>query len=143
MRRFKRDKDHRRALMINLTKSLIKHKAIKTTVSKAKDLKIFAERILTKSKTNDLHSKRVIAGILMNDWDIVNELFNNITPKIQNRQGGYTRILKLGLRKGDGAMEVLIELVDLPKTSTTPKVTAAVTEEKTVASKVAEEVTVE
>jgi large subunit ribosomal protein L17 len=120
MRRFKRDKDHRRALMVNLTKNLIKHKAIRTTISKAKDLRCFVEPILTKSKDGSLHNKRTIAGILMNDWLIVNELFENIAPKIKTRQGGYTRIIKLGLRKGDGATEVLIELVDMPKTTDKP-----------------------
>ena len=121
MRRFKRDKDHRRALMVNLAKNLIKHKGITTTISKAKDLRSFVEPILTKSKINSLHNKRNIAGVLMNDWEIVDILFNEISPKIQDRKGGYTRIIKTGVRKGDGAVTALIELVDLPKTSTTSK----------------------
>ena len=136
MRRFKRDKDHRRALMVNLSKNLIKHKGIKTTISKAKDLRSFVEPILTKSKVNSLHNKRNIAAILMNDWDIVNILFDEISPKIQDRKGGYTRIIRTHLRKGDGATEVLIELVDLPRTSTVSKKTKNIEE---VPLKVAEE----
>jgi large subunit ribosomal protein L17 len=130
MRRFKRDKDHRRSLMVNLAKNLIKHKGIKTTISKAKDLRSFVEPILTKSKINSLHNKRNVAGILMNDWEIVDILFNEISPKIQERKGGYTRIIRTKLRKGDGATEVLIELVDLPKTSNKPLKTTEIESSK-------------
>jgi large subunit ribosomal protein L17 len=117
MRRFQRDKDHRKALLINLTKNLIKHKGINTTITKAKDLKSFAEKILTRSKEDSLYNRKLIASKLMNDWDIVTELFNEIGPKIKNRNGGYLRIIKRGIRKGDGAVIAYIELVDLPRTT--------------------------
>jgi large subunit ribosomal protein L17 len=141
MKRFQRDKDHRRALFVNLTKNLIKHKAIVTTITKAKDLRIFVEKILTRSKENTLHNKKIIAGILMNDWDMVNILFNEIGPKIQGRPGGYSRILKLGIRN-DGAVKCLIELVDFSKTTDKPKTNVNIESEKII-KPTAEDITIE
>jgi len=91
--------------------SLIRHKRINTTIAKAKALKVFVEPLLTKSKTDSTHSRRVVFSYLQ-DKEIVTELFREIAPKIATRNGGYTRIIKTGYRLGDNAEMCLIELVD-------------------------------
>jgi large subunit ribosomal protein L17 len=91
--------------------SLIRHKRINTTVAKAKALRVFVEPILTKSKKDSTHSRRVVFSYLQ-DKEIVTELFREIAPKIAERNGGYTRILKTGYRLGDNAEMCMIELVD-------------------------------
>jgi len=102
---------HRKALLANLAIALIMHKRIKTTVAKAKALRRYIEPLLSRSKNDTTHSRRVVFSYLK-DKKAVTELFREIAPKIANRPGGYTRILKLGFRKGDGAEMALIELVD-------------------------------
>jgi large subunit ribosomal protein L17 len=102
---------HRNAMLSNMACSLITHKRIKTTVAKAKALRVFVEPILTKSKEDSTHSRRVVFGYLQ-DKNTVSELFRDVAPKIADRPGGYTRILKLGSRPGDNAEMCLIELVD-------------------------------
>jgi large subunit ribosomal protein L17 len=102
---------HRRAMLSNMATSLILHKRIKTTVAKAKALKIYVEPILTKSKEDTTHSRRMVFSSLQSK-DAVNELFREVSTKIANRPGGYTRIIKLGNRMGDNADMCLIELVD-------------------------------
>jgi large subunit ribosomal protein L17 len=102
---------HRNAMLSNMACSLLTHKRIKTTVAKAKALRVFVEPILTKSKEDSTHSRRVVFGYLQ-DKNTVSELFRDIAPKIADRPGGYTRILKLGSRAGDNAEMCLIELVD-------------------------------
>lgn len=102
---------HRSAMLSNMASSLILHKRINTTVAKAKALKKFIEPILTKSKTDDTHSRRVVFSYLQ-DKESVSELFNNVAGKIANRPGGYTRIIKTGARLGDNAEMCMMELVD-------------------------------
>ena len=106
-----RKSGHRKALLANMATSLIMHKRIETTVAKAKALKMYVEPLITKSKEDSTHSRRMVFSYLKNKY-AVTELFRNVAPKIAERPGGYTRILKTGFRKGDGADMALIELVD-------------------------------
>ena len=106
-----RKSSHRKAMISNMACSLIRHKRINTTIAKAKALKVFVEPLLTKSKTDSTHSRRVVFSYLQ-DKEIVTELFREIAPKIATRNGGYTRIIKTGYRLGDNAEMCLIELVD-------------------------------
>lgn len=102
---------HRNAMLSNMASSLILEKRITTTVAKAKALKKYVEPLLTKSKTDDTHSRRVVFSYLQNK-ESVSELFNEVAEKIATRPGGYTRILKTGNRLGDNADMCIIELVD-------------------------------
>ncbi len=102
---------HRKAMLSNMASSLILHKRISTTVAKAKALKIYVEPLMTKSKNDTTHSRRVVFSYLQ-DKDAVSELFRDVSPKIMDRPGGYTRILKTGNRLGDNAEMCIIELVD-------------------------------
>jgi len=111
-RRLSRNSAHRKALFRNLAISLITHSRIKTTLPKAKELRPFIEKILTISKVDNLANRRLTYSILGNNHEAVNTLFTNIGPKIANRNGGYTRILKCGFRTGDKAPMSLIEFVD-------------------------------
>ena len=106
-----RKSGHRKALLANMATSLILHKRIQTTVAKAKALKVYVEPLITKSKEDSTHSRRVVFSYLKNK-EAVTELFRTIAPKIADRPGGYTRVLKTGFRQGDGADMALIELVD-------------------------------
>jgi large subunit ribosomal protein L17 len=106
-----RTASHRRALMANLTISLITHKRITTTLAKAKALRVYAEPIITKSKNDTMHSRRTVFAYLR-DKEALKELFGNVAEKVANRPGGYTRVLKFGTRMGDNAEMAMIELVD-------------------------------
>src|SRR5210317_1322305 len=106
-----RQKGHRRALLMNMANALFTHKRINTTLAKAKALRVYAEPLVTKSKTNTTHSRRVVFGYLQ-DKTTVSELFEVIGPKVADRPGGYLRIIKTGFRLGDGAETAMIELVD-------------------------------
>ena len=106
-----RKKAHRDALLANMTISLIEHKRIFTTLAKAKALRIYAEPIINRAKTDDTASRRVVFSYLQSK-SAVNELFTNIAQKIADRPGGYTRILRTGTRLGDNAQTCFIELVD-------------------------------
>ncbi|MBE6206211.1 MAG: 50S ribosomal protein L17 [Rikenellaceae bacterium] len=106
-----RQAGHRKALMSNMASSLILHKRIETTVAKAKALRIFIEPLVTKSKEDTTHSRRVVFSYLKQK-EAVTELFRTIAPKIATRPGGYTRILKTGFRLGDAADMCIIEFVD-------------------------------
>src|SRR5881394_2783436 len=106
-----RKKAHRDALLSNLAVALITHKKIVTTVAKAKALRVYVEPLITKSKTNTTHQRRVVFSYLQ-DKDAITELFSTVAEKIGGRPGGYTRIIKLGARPGDNAEQALIELVD-------------------------------
>ena len=106
-----RKSGHRKALLANMATSLILHKRIETTVDKAKALKMYVEPLITKSKDDSTHSRRTVFSYLKNK-EAVNELFRTVAPKIADRPGGYTRVLKTGFRQGDGADMALIELVD-------------------------------
>ena len=106
-----RKSGHRKAMLANMATSLILNKRIETTVAKAKALKMYVEPLITKSKEDTTHSRRVVFSYLKNK-EAVTELFRTVAPKIADRPGGYTRVLKTGFRQGDGADMALIELVD-------------------------------
>ena len=106
-----RQSGHRKALLANMASSLILNKRIVTTTAKAKALKMYVEPLITKSKEDTTHSRRVVFSYLK-DKAAVSELFRTVAPKIANRPGGYTRVLHLGFRQGDAADTSLIELVD-------------------------------
>ena len=106
-----RKKGHRKALLKNLSIALITHKRINTTLAKAKALRVHVEPIITKAKTNSMHSRRVVFSYLQNK-EAVTELFGPIADKIGDRPGGYLRIIKTRSRKGDGAEMAMIEFVD-------------------------------
>ncbi|MHA3046791.1 50S ribosomal protein L17 [Riemerella anatipestifer] len=106
-----RTASHRKAMLSNMACSLIEHKRINTTVAKAKALRVYVEPILTKSKEDTTHNRRVVFSYLQNKY-AVSELFRTIAPKIAERNGGYCRIIKTGFRQGDSADMAMIELVD-------------------------------
>lgn len=101
---------HERLLLANLAAALFTHKSIKTTETKAKRLRPVAERLITFAKRGDLHARRRVLAVI-GDKNVVHELFTEIAPLVEHREGGYTRITKLGFRKGDNASMVQIELV--------------------------------
>jgi large subunit ribosomal protein L17 len=102
---------HRKAMLANMACSLIEHKRIQTTVTKAKALKQFVEPLVTKSKTDTTHNRRLVFSSLRNKYAVA-ELFRSVAVKVGDRPGGYTRIIKLGNRLGDNADMAMIELVD-------------------------------
>ena len=106
-----RQKGHREAMLKNMATSLLTHKRIFTTTAKAKALRVYVEPLITKSKNNTTHSRRVVFSYLQSK-DVVNELFTNIAIKVADRPGGYTRILKTHNRLGDNAEMCMMELVD-------------------------------
>ncbi|KFE98773.1 50S ribosomal protein L17 [Chryseobacterium formosense] len=106
-----RTASHRSALLSNMACSLIEHKRINTTVAKAKALRVYVEPLLTKAKEDTTHNRRIVFAYLQNK-EAVTELFRTVAPKIAERNGGYTRIIKTGFRPGDAADTALIELVD-------------------------------
>lgn len=110
-RKLSRTHSHRVALLNALATSLLKHKRIKTTLAKAKEARKHVEALITKAKKNDLHSRRHVMRFV-NDKTIVKELFSEVVPKIGERPGGYTRVIKLGNRMGDSASMAILELVD-------------------------------
>ena len=110
-RKLNRTSSHRKAMMMNLSNSLIKHEQITTTLSKAKELRPFVEKIITLGKKGDLESKRKTFSILQ-DKKTAKKIFDVISPRYKERTGGYTRIIKIGNRFGDNAPTAIIELVD-------------------------------
>ena len=138
-----RKSGHRKAMLANMATSLILHKRIQTTVAKAKALKMYVEPLITKSKEDTTHSRRVVFSYLKNK-EAVTELFRTVAPKIADRPGGYTRVLKTGFRQGDGADMALIELVDFNEaalassTKKTAKKTTRRSSKKTVEAPAAE-----
>ncbi len=106
-----RTASHRAALLSNLTCQLIEHKRIITTLAKAKSLRVYAEPLITRGKTDSMHNRRVVFSYLQ-DKEAIKELFGVIGDKVANRPGGYTRIIKLPRRMGDAADMAMIELVD-------------------------------
>jgi large subunit ribosomal protein L17 len=109
-RKLGRNTGHRGAMLRNLATSLIKHERIETTEARAKELNAIAEKMITLGKQGDLAARRQAMAYLMEE-DVVTKLFETIAPKYADRQGGYTRIMKVGFRRGDSAELVLIELV--------------------------------
>ena len=117
-----RKSGHRKAMLANMASSLLLHKRIETTLAKAKALRMYVEPLITKSKDDSTHSRRVVFSYLKQK-EAVTELFRNIAPKIAERPGGYTRVLKTGFRVGDAADMAIIELVDFNENAiaATPK----------------------
>ncbi len=116
-----RTASHRKAMLSNMAISLIEHKRINTTVAKAKALQKYIEPIITKSKNDTTHSRRVVFSLLQNK-EAITELFGNISKEVSDRPGGYTRIIKTGFRLGDAAETAMIELVDFNEIYNTEKV---------------------
>lgn len=115
-RKLGRTTDQRMALLRNLAADLILHERIETTEAKAKELRSAVEKMITLGKRGDLHARRQAAAFLYNkksseDESVIEKLFDDIAPRYEDRQGGYTRVLKLGPRRGDGAKMAIIELV--------------------------------
>jgi large subunit ribosomal protein L17 len=106
-----RDSAHRRALLRNLATALFEHERIETTHAKARALRPFAERLITMGKRGDLHARRLVARHIQ-DHAVLKKLFDDLAARFASRDGGYTRILKTGTRKGDNSMQAFIELVD-------------------------------
>jgi large subunit ribosomal protein L17 len=106
-----RDSAHRRALLMNLSKQLIEHERIKTTEAKAKAVKPVVEKLITLAKRGDLHARRQALSALSQDKFAVHRLFVEVAPRYADRNGGYTRILKLGPRRSDATEMVFLELV--------------------------------
>ena len=112
-RKFNMNSSHRKALFSNMVSSLFKHELIKTTLPKAKELRSYAEPLITLSK-DDSVAKRRLAFSRLRDREIVTKLFNELGPRYKNRAGGYLRIMKCGFRPGDDAPMAYVELVDRP-----------------------------
>lgn len=109
-RKLGRDSSARKALLRGIVTSLFQHERIETTEAKAKELRKVADKMLTLAKRGDLHARRQVMAYIM-DEDVVKKLFDEVAPKYKDRQGGYTRIIKAGVRQGDAAPMVIIELV--------------------------------
>jgi len=110
-RKLSRNTAHRKALLRNLSLAFLKHELIKTTLPKAKEIKSFVEKVITLSKIDSLANRRLAISILGNQ-EIIDKLFKEIGPRVANRNGGYTRIMKFGFRTGDKAPMAIMELVD-------------------------------
>jgi large subunit ribosomal protein L17 len=108
--RLNRSHGHRQALRRNLITALFRHERIKTTKAKARSIRAEAEKLITKGKRGDLHSRRQVAGVLT-DPEITRKVLEELAPRYESREGGYTRTLKIGRRQGDGAEMVVVELV--------------------------------
>ncbi|SFU96018.1 50S ribosomal protein L17 [Pseudoduganella namucuonensis] len=124
LRKLNRTSSHRLAMLRNMTVSLLRHEAIKTTVPKAKELRRVVEPILTLGKTDTLANKR-LAFARLRDREIVQKLFAELGPRYAARNGGYLRILKMGFRVGDNAPMAFVELLDRPEVSDTAEVPTA------------------
>ena len=109
-RKLGRDSSARKALLRGIVTSLFRYERIETTEARAKELRKIAEKMLTLAKRGDLHARRQVMAYMM-DEDVVKKLFDEVAPKYKDRQGGYTRIIKAGVRQGDAAPMVIIELV--------------------------------
>ena len=110
LRKLGRTSSHRRALLRNLTTSLFRHERVRTTLPKAKELRPFAEKLITLARRDDLHARRQVLR-QVDDKEVVKKLFGTLGPRFAARPGGYTRTMRLGPRRGDGAEMALVELV--------------------------------
>ncbi len=130
-RKLKRTGSHRKATLAALATALLRHKRIRTTVAKAKETRLFAEQLITRAKNavaaegdkKDVHARRMV-GRYIKDRAVISELFGDIAQKVASRPGGYTRVIKLGQRQGDGAEVAVLELVDYNTGQEAPKATA-------------------
>jgi large subunit ribosomal protein L17 len=110
-RKFGRTMEHRKAMSRNLVTSLLEHGRIQTTEAKGKELRRWVERVITTAKSDSVAARRAVDAIVENP-EVSEKLFTNLMPRLRERPGGYTRVLKIGPRQGDGAPMVLVELVD-------------------------------
>jgi large subunit ribosomal protein L17 len=133
-KRLSRDRGHRKALFKNLIKALVIHGEVKTTEAKAKTVRRLVEKVITKGKIGTLHTRRLIEAFLQ-DKKVVNRLVDEVAPLFKDRPGGYTRIVRLGKRKGDDAMVVKLELVAKPEPKEAPKAKKTKTAKSTPAKK--------
>ena len=135
-RKLGRDNKHRRSMLATLTKQLVNNESIKTTDTRAKEVRKCAEKMVTYGKKGDLVSRRKALAFLHNDKKVVDKIFNELAPRYSNRNGGYTQILKLDERRGDGALVVILRFmneskkVEETKETKAKKVTKEVKEEK-------------
>ena len=132
-RKFSMPKSQRRALFSNLTSSLLEHEQITITLTRAKELRTFADNMITFAKKGDLNSRRIAAGFLRNN-EVVSKLFSTLAERYKERNGGYTRVLKAGFRYGDCAPMAIIELVDRDVNAKGAKDLARVAAEKAAAA---------
>lgn len=117
-RKLGRTNKHRRSMLANLTRNVIKNERIETTEARAKEVRKFVDRMITFGKKADLGSRRRALAFVHNDKQVVDKVFNVLAPRYQNRNGGYTQILKLDERRGDGSLMVILRLVDSDKKET-------------------------
>ncbi len=110
-RKLGRDNKHRKSMLANLTKDVIMNERIETTETRAKEVRKFVDKMITYGKRGDLVSRRLALAFLHNDTECVKKVFDDLAKRYETRNGGYTRILKLNERRGDGALTVIIELV--------------------------------
>ena len=110
-RKLGRDNKHRRSMLATLTKQVVMNESITTTETRAKEVRKFVDKMITYGKKGDLVSRRKVYAFLHNDKDVVKKIFDELAPRYENRNGGYTRILKLNERRGDDALMVILELV--------------------------------
>jgi len=111
-RKFGRNTGHRKALLLNLAKAVIKHESIETTLPKAKDIRPLVEKLITRGRDNSLHARRELCSFFGNDHEIVNKILNDLSPRFAKRPGGYLRIVKTGYRQGDAAPMAIIQFVE-------------------------------
>lgn len=113
-RKLGRDSKHRRSMLANMTKDVIMNESIVTTITRAKEVRKFVEKMITYGKHADLVSRRKVLAFVHNDKKVVEKVFNDLAKRYENRKGGYTQILKLSERRGDDALEVVLRLVEEP-----------------------------
>ena len=113
-RKLGRDSKHRRSMLANMTKDVIMNESIVTTITRAKEVRKFVEKMITYGKHADLVSRRKALAFVHNDKKVVEKVFNDLAKRYENRKGGYTQILKLSERRGDAALEVVLRLVEEP-----------------------------
>ena len=128
-RKFGRDNKHRRSMLATLTKQVVMNEAITTTDTRAKEVRKFVDKMITYGKKGDLVSRRKALAFLHNDTEVVEKIFNDLAKRYENRNGGYTQILKLAERRGDDALMVILKLVDEAKPVEEKKATKKAKEE--------------
>ena len=117
-RKLGRDNKHRRSMLATLTKQVILNESITTTDTRAKEVRKFVDKMITYGKKGDLVSRRKAYAFLHNDKEVVEKIFNDLAKRYENRNGGYTQILKVAERRGDGALTVILRLMDSNKDQT-------------------------
>ena len=128
-RKLGRDNKHRRSMLATLTKQVVENESITTTETRAKEVRKFVEKMITYGKKGDLVSRRKALAFLHNDTEVVEKIFNDLAKRYENRNGGYTQILKVAERRGDDALMVILKLVDEAKPVEEKKTTKKAKEE--------------